>query len=135
MLAVNKYPQAYVDACRSSMEKQLAAYRSLAKSAKPSALEAFEPPFFNNLVLVLDSFFVHRTRGLEKKDGNPLNEVRRLCQSILQNEGVLAPDKTIKFDPAKSVLKLKIGDRIKLTEADFVRQFKAFFAEIEAKFT
>jgi hypothetical protein len=127
------------------MEAQLAAYRVLVttaqekvgagKSSFTSAVESFEPLFFNNLVLVLDNFFVHRARGLEKKDGNPLNEVRMLCNSILQNDGMLAADKTIKFNPSKSVLKLQIGDEIKLTEADFVRLFRAFFDEIEAKFT
>jgi hypothetical protein len=57
-----------------------------------------------------------------------------LCNSILQNSGVLAADKTIKFNPAKSVLQLQVGDKIKMTEADFVRLFRAFFAEIESKF-
>jgi hypothetical protein len=144
MLSMNTYPQDYIDDCRSRMETQLASYKSLAiaarekaanKSPFKSALDSFEPIFFSNLVLVLDTFFVHRTRGLEKKDGNPLNEVRMLCTSILQNDGVMAADKTIKFDPAKSVLKLKIGDEIKVTEADFVRLYRAFFSEIEAKFT
>jgi hypothetical protein len=50
-------------------------------------------------------------------DGNPLNEVRMLCDSILRNGGVLAADKTIKFNPAQSVLKLRVGDPITLTEA------------------
>jgi hypothetical protein len=34
----------------------------------------------------------------------------------------------------KSVLGLAIGDEIKLTEADFARLFRTYFAEIEAKF-
>jgi hypothetical protein len=55
-------------------------------------------------------FLVHRARGLEGKDGNPLNEVRMLCDSILQKDGVMTADKTIKFDPAKSVLRLQPGD-------------------------
>jgi len=70
----------------------------------------------------------------EEKDGNPLNEVRMMCNSILQNHGVLSADKTIKFNPAKSISKLQIGDKIKLTESDFVLLFLAFFAEIETKF-
>jgi hypothetical protein len=146
MLCMNQYPQDYVDACRKNMQAQLSAYKTLAGAAREeeksgtgrpvpgAAVAAFEPLFFNNLVLVLDNFFVHRARGQEKKDGNPLNEVRMLCNGILQHKGMLAADKTIKYEPAKSVLKLDIGQKIALSEADFLRLFKAFFAEIEAKF-
>lgn len=144
MLCVNSYPQDYIDGCRSRMESQLAAYNALVaaaranpgprKSAVASAVDSFESLFFGHLVVVLDSAFVHRSRTLELKDGNPLNEVRMLCNSILHNRGVLAADKTIKFNPAKSILKLQVGDEISLTEADFVRLSSAFFAEIEAKF-
>jgi hypothetical protein len=58
-----------------------------------------------------------------------------LCDSILEPNGVLTANKTIKYDPVKSASKLEIGDEIKLTLADFVRLQKAFFAEIEARFT
>ena len=34
----------------------------------------------------------------------------------------------------KSVVKLKIGDEIKLTESAFVALFKASFADMESKF-
>jgi hypothetical protein len=143
MLCVNAYKKEYIDTCRSRMESQLAAYKTLraaggektgAKSALPSAIDSFEPLFFNHLVVVLDAFFVHRTRGLEGKDGNPLNEVRMLCSSILQDRCLLSANKTIKYNPAKSILKLQIGDPIKLKEADFIPLFKAFFAEIETRF-
>ncbi len=33
----------------------------------------------------------------------------------------MCADKTIKYDPAKSVLKCRIGDKITLNEADFAR--------------
>ena len=104
------------------------------KSQLDNALEAFEPQFFNNLVLVLDTLFVHRTRALEKKDGNPLNDVRVLSNSLLQNEGVLLADKTIKLDAAKSVLGYRVGDEIRLNEADFHGLSTAFFSEIESKY-
>ena len=48
-------------------------------------------------------------------NGNPLNEVRMLSASLMNNRGNMAVDKTIKFDAANSVLKYKIGDKIKLT--------------------
>jgi hypothetical protein len=50
----------------------------------------------------LENYFVHRSRTLEKKDGNPLNEVRVLCTSMMSNDGKLAADKQIRLDPAKS---------------------------------
>ena len=46
----------------------------------------------------------------------------------------MCADKTIKFDPAKSVLKYRVGDEIKLNEAEFIRLSSAFFAEFEGKY-
>jgi hypothetical protein len=94
--------------------------------------------FLNNLPVVLDGFFVHRSRTIEGKDGNPLNKCRMICTSFLQNHGVMGADntnKSIKYTPEKSVVKLKTGDEIKLTESAFVSLFNGFLAEIEAKFT
>jgi hypothetical protein len=98
-------------------------------------LESFEPLFFNNLVLVMDRSFVHRTRALEGKDVNPMNEVRMIWDSLLENSGKLTANKTIKYNPSKSVLKLDVDDEIKLNESRFIRLSNAFFAEIENKFT
>jgi hypothetical protein len=142
MLCRNSYSKDYIHECRSQVEAQLAAYKKLVttasekagKSAINAAINSFEPLYFNDLVVVLEGFFVHRSRALEQKDGNPLNEVRMLCDSILQHRGVMSADKTIKYNPAKSVLKLQIGEEIKLMESDFVALFRAFFAEIETKF-
>lgn len=143
MLCVNNYTKEYIDECRSRVAAQVSAYKALIAAASKHAkhdeqvhpaIDAFEPHFFNNMVLALDSYFVHRTRALEKKDGNPLNEVRMLCNSMLNSNHVMSADKTIKYDPAKAVLKYRIGDEIKLTEAGFVRLSEAFFAEIESKY-
>ncbi len=57
-----------------------------------------------------------------------------MCNSILQNHGVMAADKTIKYNPSKSILKLQVGQEIRLTESDFVLLVTAFLAEIETKF-
>jgi len=86
------------------------------------------------MVLALDSYFVHRARAIEKKDGNPLNEVRMLCNSMMNNNDILCADTTIKYNPAKSMLKHRVGDEIKLNEADFILLSSAFFAEIERKY-
>jgi len=134
VLAAKTYPQDHIDACRARMDAQLATYRTLAASADPAAVEAFAPVLFANLVLALDGGFVHRTRGVEGKDGNPLNEVRMLCTSILQGDVLLA-DSTIKYKPEASVLGLAIGDEIRLDEPGFTRLAEAFHAEIERRFT
>lgn len=140
MLAVKTYPKDYIDACRSRIEEQLVAYKAVVSSVPGSprtrsALESFEPLFFNNLTLVLDQCFVHRTRAIEGKDGNPLNEVRMLCASILTNGDALCADRTIKYDPEASVLKLRIGEEIRLDEEQFRRLSDAFFSELRHRFT
>jgi hypothetical protein len=135
MLAVNKYSQEYIDDCRAKMAAQTSAYKKVSASASAASTKAFEPLFLNNMILVLDAYFVHRTRTLELKDGNPLNEVRILCNSILLNDGRLAADKQVKLIPEKSILKYEVGDEIRLNVKDFTRLSNAFFAEIEAKFS
>ena len=81
------------------------------------------------MTMVLDRYFVHRIRRVTGKDGNPLNEVELLTESLLTGDGTLRGNNVIKFVPDESVLKLDIGDRIKLTAAQFERLAKAFLAE------
>jgi hypothetical protein len=138
MLGVKTYPKPYVKQCRAQIDAQLDAYKAVATAAaksKRAAIDAFEPLFFNNLTVVLDRCFVHRLRGVEGKDGNPLNEVRMLCDSVIENKGVLRADKTIKYEPETSVSKLAVGDSIALDQATFTALCDAFFAEIQRKFT
>jgi hypothetical protein len=136
MLGVSEYPQEYIDQCRADMRSQLAAYRKLKKTVDgDAALGAFEPLFFNNLVLALDAYFVHRLRTKELKDGNPANEVRVLCESILHNGAKLAADKAIKLKPDASVLGYEVGDEISLDEKRFAKLADAYFVEIEKKYT
>ena len=59
------------------------------KQAGKAPSREFEQRFFNDQVLILDNMFVRRLTGIEGKDGNPLNEVRVLCNSILLNQGKL----------------------------------------------
>ena len=140
MLAVNKYSAEYIDTCEAQLEAQLAAYKILVAVTSGSspkaraALDAFEPLFFNNLVLALDAYFTHRTRAVEGKDGNPLNEVRMICASIQRHEAILTADKTIKYRPDSSVLKLPLGARIHLDDRQFEALQKAFFAELRRRF-
>ncbi len=144
MLCMTNYGREYIDSCRSKVDAQVSSYRALAAAGAhlrgssraqfDAALQAFEPVYFNNLVLVLENYFVHRSRTLEKKDGNPLNEVRLLCTSMMSNDGKLAADKQIRLDPDRSLLGYAIGDEIRVREEDFLRLAEAFFAEIERKF-
>jgi hypothetical protein len=141
MLGRKDYTQTELENATSAINKQLAAYKKLAKAvdatADPkaaAALESFEPLFFNNMTLVLDRYFVHRIRVVTGKDGNPLNEVELLTESVMDNDGVFRGNSVIKFVPETSVLKLNIGDRIRLSAAQFERLAKAFLADIERKF-
>ena len=132
MLGMRTYTKKYIVASRSKVETDHFTYKALAASGKVSG--AFETTFFNNMIIVLDHLFVHRLRTVEGKDGNPLNEVRMLSDSIMNNNQKLAIDKSIAYDASQSILKIKVGDEIKVKEADFMLLYKAFFAEIESKF-
>lgn len=136
MLVVKNYTQEYLDDSRSKISELISAYKKMvAETGCNGGLDAFEPLFFNHMVLALDHYFNHRGRTQEKKDGNPLNEVRILCDSIMDNNNKMSDaDKTIKYDPEKSVLKYNVGDEIKLNEKNFEALSKAFFTEIEKKF-
>jgi hypothetical protein len=138
MLGRKTFTQDELDGCRAALDEQLAAYRRLAAAARADgdadALAAFEEPFFSNLVLSLDRWFVHRIRAVSGKDGNPLNEVELIAESLMLNGGVFRTTSVIRYEPSESVLGIAAGDRIALGEDDFVRLSAAFLAEIERKF-
>lgn len=141
MLGRKDYTEPELANATTAIDKQVAAYRKLAKAVAAtgdakvqSALEAFEPLFFSNMILVLDRYFVHRLRHVTGKDGNPLNEVELLTESIMNNDGVLRGNNVVKFVPEDSVLRLNIGDRIRLSVADCERLAQAFLADIKRKF-
>ncbi len=141
MLSVHSYSGDYIDACEQQMRAQLDAYALLAAAATASGASgasvatSFEIYFFGNLVLVLDRYFVHRTRALEGRDGNALNEVRMIGASLLHHGGVLTAEKSIKYVAARSATKVQIGDRIFLTDARFRTLCDAYFAEMRHRYT
>jgi hypothetical protein len=141
MLGRKDYRREEVAGAQAVVKRQLAAYRKLAKAVDEAsdpkaaaALDALEPLLFNNMALALDRYFVHRLRMTTGKDGNPVNELELLSDSLMNNDGVLRGNNVIKYVPEQSVLKLEPGDRIELSAADFDRFAKAFFADLEAKF-
>lgn len=129
MLGVKSYEKKYINSCRTNLKSLIAEYKKT-----NSKNTGFEKLFVRNMIVALDAFFVHRIRAIEGKDGNPLNEVRMMAQSVLNNSGKLALDKTIKYNPDTAVVKLKPGDDIALTTAQFETLTKAFFIEIESKY-
>ena len=138
MLGRKDYTPEELDHAKRAIAAQTAAYTKLAAAVDGTGardqLEAFEPLFFNNMVLALDRPFVHRIRPVTGKDGNPLNEVELLAESLINNGGVLDIGKVIKLKPEESVLGLEAGEKIELSAADFDRLQAAFFATLEEKF-
>ena len=68
------------------------------------------------------------------KDGNPLNEVELICDSLMNNHGIFQGNNVIKYIPDQSVVKLNVGDKIRMTAEEFERLSAGFFAELERKF-
>jgi hypothetical protein len=134
MLGRKDYTQEELTSCKVAIGAQLEAYGEVEAAVGSDALAAFEGPFFNHMVLALDRYFVHRVRAVSGKDGNPLNEVELIVDSLMIHDGVLHGMNVITYAPGESVLGLEIGDRISLTREQFERLSGAFLAEIERKF-
>lgn len=128
MLGRNSYSPDYIKAVDDRVTRVLKAFDK-AKPAEPFASEALI-----DIVLGLELAFVHRLRGQEGKDGNPLNEVRMITASVLEFGGVMTADKTIKWKPEASVTGLKPGDKIVLSRKQVEVLADAFISEIAAKF-
>lgn len=131
MFGRKNYTREEIDHARATVDQQLAAYRALPDAP---ALDAFEPLFFDTMLLALDRPFVHRLRMVTGQDGNPLNEVEVLCESLMNNDGVLRTGNVIKLVPDQSVTKIAIGDPIRLDTDQFTRLADAFLAELEGRF-
>jgi hypothetical protein len=116
---------------RDLARRQLAAYRALAGAKSDPDTEA---TYFNSMLIALDRPFVHRLRTATGKDGNPVNEVEMLVDSLMTNDGILKASTVIKYVPEESVLGLKAGDAIRLTADDFDRLATAFLDELERRF-
>jgi hypothetical protein len=145
MLGMKEYDRDYIDACRSRAETQVAMFHEVAQAARDhgdadvsrleGSLESLEYEYFNNKLIVLDGYFVHRLRDVEGEDGNALNEVRVLARSLMENGGTVMADPQIVLDPARSVLGLEVGAPITLTLQQYRRISNAFLREIESKFS
>ena len=128
MLGRANYPVAYIKAVNTRVDRVLKAFDQ-AKPAEPFASEALL-----DVIVGLEMAFVHRLRGQEGKDGNPLNEVRMIAASVLEFGGVMTLDKTIKWKPEASVTGLRIGDKIALDRMQVGKLVDAFFEELAKKY-
>jgi hypothetical protein len=139
MLGRKTFTREELDGCRASLDEQLGAYRRLAEAAGRNAAAAdaladFDGPFFTNLVLVLDRWFVHRIRSVSGKDGNALNEVELIAEAVMLHDGVMPKSTVIKYVPADTVLGIGVGEKVSPGAEDFERLSAAFLAEIERRF-
>jgi hypothetical protein len=128
MLGRNSFTTDEIRDGKAAVAQQLAAFRELTEAG------AAESVYFHAALLALDRRYVHRVRAVSGKDGNPLNEVELIADSLMTNDGVLRGTTVIRYAPEKSVLGIAIGDRINLTAADFERLAAGFFEELERRF-
>ncbi len=141
MLGRKSYSRQELDNAKAALGGQLAAYTELVKTLPregagdaQKARAAFDQPFFNNMTIVLDRYFVHRLRSVTGKDGNALNEVEMLSDSLMNNDGVLRESTVIKYVADRSVVGIAIGAPIVVGQGGFERLAEAFFADLERKF-
>ncbi len=119
---------AQMEAARAEIAAQIQAYRDLVGAASKAsgmsltridaALAAFEPAFFNNLLIALDARFAGGASA-----GGARAEVRLLAASLLAHGGVLTAN--------APVLRLDAGERIALNADDFETLCAAFLAELK----
>jgi len=114
-------------------------YTGAVAQSRNSAVEEhraeFDPLFFTTLVLALDRLYVHRVRAVAGREGTPVNEVELIVDGLLNNNGVFATNRVVRYSADRSVLGLRPGDTIRLSRDDFERLAAAFFADLASKFS
>ena len=123
------YTSDEVESCRDNCDALLAAWG--ANDVEDSTLESL---VFGQAVVVLHTWFGHRRRELEGDDGNPMNEVRVIADSIVDNDAVLRVEGPISWVPERTVLRLAVGDDVEVTANGFERLAAAYLAAIEATY-
>jgi hypothetical protein len=127
--ARNAYTSDEIAACRDSCDALLAVWA--ANDVEDSTLESV---VFVQAVVVLDAWFAHRDRDLEGDDGNPMNEVRVIADSVVGNGGTLRVQEPIHWAPERTVLRFAVGDEIEMAADDFERIAAAYLAAIETHY-
>jgi hypothetical protein len=124
MLPRTGFDRHYVAACRESVG---AAVEELRRVDAGSAA-------WNQLAVALEHWFAQRIPKVEGRDGNPLNEVRAIADSVIEHGAVMTVPKGIRLQSETSVLGFEPGEEISLDGDAFERLFDAFLAEIEEKY-
>jgi hypothetical protein len=129
-----------IDRARAAVNRQLAAYRTLAAAVTAAgdedaatALAELEPIVFDHMVLALDRFFVAREREVTGTATTPLDELELLAGSVMVSDGVLRTDTEVAYDPGAAVLGLQPGDRLTLTADRFEELADAVLSDLEAR--
>jgi uncharacterized protein (UPF0548 family) len=123
MLLRTGYDRHYVAACRESVG---AAVEEMRRVGAGSAA-------WNQLVPALDRWFGIRNPKVEGRDGNPINEVRAIAESVTEHGSVMAIPRGVRLAAESSVLGFEEGEEITLDGDAFERLFDAFLAEVEEK--
>jgi hypothetical protein len=123
MLLRTGYDRHYVADCRESVGAAVAELRRVGAGSAA----------WNQLVPALDRWFGIRNPKVEGRDGNPINEVRAIAESVTEHGSVMAIPRGIKLSAESSVLGFEEGEEITLDGDAFERLLDAFLAEVEAK--
>ncbi|HET6968066.1 MAG TPA: hypothetical protein VFI44_07305, partial [Ornithinibacter sp.] len=117
------------EACRDAADGLLAAWQ-----ANDIEDETLENLVFSQAVVALDAWFVHRVPEMEGEDGNPMNEVRVLADSLIANDGVVRVRGPIRWEPERTVLRLAVGDDVVVTADTYERLVAAYLGAISDTF-
>ena len=123
------YTSDEVEGCRDNADSLLAAWG--ANEVEDATLESL---VFSQAVIVLDAWFIHRSRDLEGADGSPMNEVRVVADSLVANGGIVRAEGPIHWDPQRTVLGLAMGDEVEVTADGYERLAAAYLTAIEATY-
>ena len=126
MPARTAYTSDEIAACRDNCDGLLAVW-----AANDVQDSTFESLVFLQAVVVLDAWFAHRERDLEGDDGNPMNEVRVIADSVVGNAGTLRVSEPIHWAPERTVLRFAVGDEVEMTADGFERLAAAYLAAVE----
>ncbi len=118
-----------LESCRDAADGLLAAWQ-----ANGVEDETLENLVFTQAVVALDAWFVHRLRDMEGVDGNAMNEVRVLADSVVANDGVLRVEGPLAWVPERTVLGLAVGDDVMVTADGYERLAAAYLDAISDTF-